>query len=72
MEKEIRVPIIEKIGIDNKGKPEYQVIVYNKWGHPHRIDQGLGVSKEEAEKIKKEYLQKQIQKQSIIAGQVND
>lgn len=54
-------PFIEKIGTNHKGEPEYQVLVCKR-GSYKRIDMGLGVSKEEAERIKADYIKEQIKK----------
>lgn len=60
-------PFIERIGTNHKGEPEYQVLIYKR-GSYKRLDQGLGVSKEEAERIRDNYIKEQIKKSISDCG----
>lgn len=68
MGKGSRVPVIDKIGEDKDGNEEYQVSVYNRGIQMLAI----GVSKEEAERIKKNYIRKQIQKNQSVTTKSTD
>lgn len=67
MEREINIPVIRKIGESKDGNGEYQVSIYNRGIQMLAI----GVNKEEAERIKDEYIKKQIKK-SISGHQPTD
>lgn len=58
IEKEIKVPIIQKIGEDQEGNEEFEVLVYNRGLQTLAI----GVNKQEAELVKEKHIKSQLKK----------